>query len=121
MFSSTNQPLTWPSPVRVDPALGRRDGLSRRTDRGVLSAILFTRHQKLSLPSVADALAIATPAGLFLGRVANFINAELWGRPSNAPWAVIFPGQAAQDCPGPNGLYIEGGQIFCARHPLAAL
>ena len=47
--------------------------------------------------------------GLFLGRIANFINAELWGRPTTAPWGVIFPGEAAQDCPGVEGL--------CARHP----
>ena len=58
---------------------------------------------------VGDALAVATPLGLFLGRVANFINAELWGRPTTLPWGVIFPGQAAQDCPG-----IVGP---CARHP----
>jgi prolipoprotein diacylglyceryltransferase len=47
--------------------------------------------------------------GLGLGRVANFINAELWGRPTDAPWGVIFPGAAAQNCPGVEGL--------CARHP----
>lgn len=44
-----------------------------------------------------------------LGRIANFINAELWGRPTDVPWGVIFPGTAAQDCPGVVGL--------CARHP----
>lgn len=58
---------------------------------------------------LADALAVATPVGLGLGRVANFINAELWGRPTSLPWGVIFPGEAAQDCPG-----IAGP---CARHP----
>lgn len=58
---------------------------------------------------LADALAVATPVGLGLGRVANFINAELWGRPTDAPWGVIFPGEAAQACPGVTGL--------CARHP----
>jgi phosphatidylglycerol:prolipoprotein diacylglycerol transferase len=46
---------------------------------------------------------------LLLGRVANFINAELWGRPTTLPWGVAFPGTAAQDCPGVAGL--------CARHP----
>ena len=54
-------------------------------------------------------LAVAVPAGLLLGRIANFINAELWGRPSTLPWAVVFPGEAAQDCPGVIGA--------CARHP----
>lgn len=78
---------------------------------GVVAAIaLFARSEGVPILSTADALAIATPPGLFLGRVANFINAELWGRPSTLPWAVVFPGDAAQDCPldwlGP-----------CARHP----
>ena len=44
-----------------------------------------------------------------LGRLANFINAELWGRPTDMPWGVIFPGVRAQTCPG-----IDGP---CARHP----
>jgi len=44
-----------------------------------------------------------------LGRIANFINAELWGRPTDLPWGVIFPSGAAQDCPNVVGL--------CARHP----
>ena len=47
--------------------------------------------------------------GLLLGRLANFINAELWGRPTTLPWGVIFPGEAAQTCAGVAGL--------CARHP----
>ncbi len=59
--------------------------------------------------AVADILCMATPVGLLLGRLANFINAELWGRPTTLPWGVAFPGAAAQDCPG-----IEG---ICARHP----
>jgi phosphatidylglycerol:prolipoprotein diacylglycerol transferase len=58
---------------------------------------------------VADMLAIAVPPGLFFGRLANFINAELWGLPTTMPWGVIFPGAAAQACPG-----VEGP---CARHP----
>ncbi len=75
----------------------------------VIAAIVFARRQGAPLASVADALALATPVGLFLGRIANFINAELWGRPTDLPWAVIFPGAAAQDCPGVVGP--------CARHP----
>ncbi|MBK4217244.1 prolipoprotein diacylglyceryl transferase [Paracoccus caeni] len=58
---------------------------------------------------LADAMAVVAPIGLFFGRVANFINAELWGRPTDAPWGVIFPGEAAQNCAGVEGL--------CARHP----
>ena len=74
-----------------------------------VAIVLFCRRNDLAISHVADILAVATPAGLFLGRVANFVNAELWGRPSSVPWAVVFPGQAAQNCPGVEGL--------CARHP----
>jgi phosphatidylglycerol:prolipoprotein diacylglycerol transferase len=75
----------------------------------VVACVVFARRNGLKLAHVADILAIATPVGLLLGRLANFINAELWGRPSDVPWAVIFPGAAAQDCP-----LVEG---LCARHP----
>ncbi|WP_010137968.1 prolipoprotein diacylglyceryl transferase [Oceanicola sp. S124] len=74
-----------------------------------VAALVFCRRNAIPLGQTADMLALAAPAGLMLGRIANFINAELWGRPSEAPWAVIFPGPAAQDCPGVEGL--------CARHP----
>jgi phosphatidylglycerol:prolipoprotein diacylglycerol transferase len=61
------------------------------------------------LLKLADLLAVAAPVGLFLGRLANFVNAELWGRPTSLPWGVAFPGEAAQFCPGIVGV--------CARHP----
>jgi len=54
-------------------------------------------------------MSVVAPIGLFFGRIANFINAELWGRPTDMPWGVIFPGEAAQSCPGVEGI--------CARHP----
>lgn len=74
-----------------------------------LAAIWFCRREGIAMLRVADLLAIATPPGLFLGRVANFINAELWGRPTSLPWGVAFPGEAAQTCAGVVGV--------CARHP----
>lgn len=78
---------------------------------GVLVAGLwFCRRHGLPMRPVADAMAVAAPVGLFFGRLANFINAELWGRPTTLPWGVIFPGDAAQDCPG-----VAYGA--CARHP----
>ncbi len=71
--------------------------------------ILFSLRNGFPILSVGDAVSAATPIGLFFGRLANFINAELWGKPSTLPWAVMFPGQGAV-CPvdwvGP-----------CARHP----
>ena len=76
----------------------------------VAAAFLFGRHQQVPLLSLADLVAYTVPPGLLLGRLANFINAELWGRPSEVPWAVIFPGHAAQDCPD-----VMAG--MCARHP----
>ena len=57
----------------------------------VISVILFCRFNGIPLWSCSDMVALATPPGLFFGRVANFINAELWGRPTDAPWGVIFP------------------------------
>ena len=77
---------------------------------GVAVAVLvFCLRQNASLLSTTDLLALATPPGLFLGRLANFTNNELWGRPTDVPWAVIFPGEAAQACPGISDL--------CGRHP----
>ena len=75
----------------------------------IVAAWIYTGRQNINRLSAADAIALAVPPGLLLGRLANFINAELWGRPTDLPWAVAFPGYAAQDCPGVIGL--------CTRHP----
>jgi phosphatidylglycerol:prolipoprotein diacylglycerol transferase len=74
-----------------------------------VAGLLFCRREKISALTTGDLFAMAAPIGLFLGRVANFINAELWGRPTDLPWGVAFPGDAAQFCPGVIGV--------CARHP----
>ena len=58
----------------------------------VLAVVLFARHRGLSILSLGDVTCVVAPIGLFLGRIANFINAELWGRMSDAPWAMFFPG-----------------------------
>ncbi|NVO28260.1 prolipoprotein diacylglyceryl transferase [Donghicola sp. C2-DW-16] len=57
----------------------------------VVASWLYASKYNIPKWQMADALAMATPAGLMLGRIANFINAELWGRPTNVPWAMIFP------------------------------
>lgn len=75
----------------------------------VLATWLFSWRQGLVVGSVADSLAMVAPVGLLLGRIANFINGELWGRVTDVPWAVVFPGRAAQDC-----LALS---LDCARHP----
>ena len=57
----------------------------------VIAVVLFCRGRKLNLMSVADLIAAATPIGLFFGRIANFINGELWGKITDVPWAMVFP------------------------------
>ena len=58
-----------------------------------IAVLLFCRHNRIPILGFADRLAICAPIGLGLGRVANFINGELWGRPASPslPWAMIFP------------------------------
>jgi phosphatidylglycerol---prolipoprotein diacylglyceryl transferase len=77
---------------------------------GVIVALLaFTNRHGLNKISTGDMVALGLAPGLLLGRLANFINAELWGRPTDLPWGVAFPTVAAQDCPDVLGI--------CARHP----
>jgi len=57
-----------------------------------LALLLLARLRNLSVLKLFDLCAAAGPIGLFLGRLANFINAELWGHVSTMPWAVVFPG-----------------------------
>ena len=75
----------------------------------IVAGLVFTMRYKIPKLSTADVLALGVPPGLLLGRMANFINAELWGRPTDLPWGVAFPTQAAQLCPDVIGV--------CARHP----
>ena len=58
----------------------------------IIAIVLFARRAGTDAWSVLDLAAAATPMGLFFGRLANFINAELWGHPSTVPWAMVFPG-----------------------------
>ena len=57
----------------------------------VLAVVLFARHRKIPFLSLGDVTCAVGPIGLFLGRLANFVNGELWGRPTDVPWAMIFP------------------------------
>jgi phosphatidylglycerol:prolipoprotein diacylglycerol transferase len=58
----------------------------------VLAVILFARRRGIPILSLGDITCAVAPIGLFLGRIANFINGELWGRPTDVPWAMVFPG-----------------------------
>jgi phosphatidylglycerol---prolipoprotein diacylglyceryl transferase len=70
---------------------------------------LFARAEHLPLLTTGDICAIAAPIGLFLGRLANFIKPELWGRPTDVPWAMVFPDPAAGELPRhPSQLYEAG-------------
>jgi phosphatidylglycerol:prolipoprotein diacylglycerol transferase len=57
----------------------------------VVAVVLFARSRGLSIMTVGDLTCAAGPVGIFLGRIANFINGELWGRPTDVPWAMVFP------------------------------
>jgi len=57
----------------------------------VVAIVLFALHRHIPMLSLGDVTAAVAPIGLFLGRIANFINGELWGRPTNVPWAMVFP------------------------------
>jgi len=75
----------------------------------IIAAFLYTGRYNIPRISAGDLIALGIAPGLLLGRIANFINAELWGRPTDLPWGVAFPTQAAQTCTDVVGL--------CARHP----
>ena len=75
-----------------------------------LAVVTCARRYGAALGDVANLLALTATPAILLVRIANFINAELWGRPTDVPWGVIFPGAAAQDCAG-----VAVG--LCARHP----
>ena len=79
-----------------------------------LAVIVFARRNKLPLFEFSDLIGCAAPVGLFLGRIANFINGELWGRASDVPWAMVFPG-AGPEPRHPSQLYeamFEGFILF---------
>jgi phosphatidylglycerol---prolipoprotein diacylglyceryl transferase len=72
---------------------------------GVTTAlILFARQRKMHLFDVSDLVAAATPIGLFFGRLANFVNGELWGRVTNSPLGMVFP-DGGPDPRHPSQLY----------------
>ncbi len=67
---------------------------------GVAVALtLFARAEKVPFLHVADVVVSTAPAGLFFGRIANFINGELWGKITDVPWAIVFPKSASPETP----------------------
>jgi len=86
---------------------------------GVTIAILwFCARNQINVLRFADRIAVAVPIGLFLGRCANFINGELWGRPAPSwfPFAMVYPGDPLQVPRFPSELIeasLEGIVLFC--------
>ncbi|MEL6948075.1 MAG: prolipoprotein diacylglyceryl transferase [Pseudomonadota bacterium] len=89
----------------------------------MLAMVLFARARGFSAFSLMDVIAVASCFGLFFGRIANFINAELWGRTTDMPWAFVFPG--AGPLPRhPSQLYealLEGLLLFVILFALITL
>ncbi len=80
----------------------------------VVAGILFTRKRQIPALQFADLVACAAPIGLFFGRVANFINGELYGRVTDVPWAMVFP-MGGPEPRHPSQLYeaaLEGIVLF---------
>jgi phosphatidylglycerol:prolipoprotein diacylglycerol transferase len=80
----------------------------------ILAMIYFSRRVGANIWSVLDLSAAATPMGLFFGRLANFVNGELWGRSTDVPWAMVFP-DAGPFPRHPSQLYealLEGALLF---------
>jgi phosphatidylglycerol---prolipoprotein diacylglyceryl transferase len=80
-----------------------------------VAIILFCRQRKMPMLGLADIIACAVPIGLFFGRIANFINGELWGRVTDVPWAMIFPNDPTHLPRHPSQLYeatMEGVILF---------
>ena len=81
----------------------------------IIATWLFCRGQKLNPLALGDRAAVVVPIGIFFGRLANFINGELWGRAAEVPWARIFPGDRLQVPRHPSQLYqagLEGLALF---------
>ena len=111
-YAAFYQPSMFLTPVDIlklwDGGMSFHGGLI-----GVAVALVwFARANKLNLLSLGDVIAACAPIGLFFGRIANFINGELWGRHTDLPWGVIFCNSTIENTYGgrcPAGLY--------PRHP----
>ncbi len=76
-----------------------------------IAIILFARRQQINMLSLGDLVAPVVPLGLFFGRIANFINGELWGRETTVPWAIRFCNARIEQMYG----FCPAGDV--ARHP----
>ena len=89
---------------------------------GIIGGALVCRMYKLDAWTIADLAVIGAPLALCLGRCANFVNGELWGKPTDLPWGVIFGGAAGDMPRHPSQLYeafLEGIVLFCILQVLS--
>ncbi|MBS0236597.1 MAG: prolipoprotein diacylglyceryl transferase [Proteobacteria bacterium] len=102
----------WLSAVRIwDGGMSFHGGLVGL----VIGLWLYSRRANINFLRVCDLASCASPIGLFLGRVANFINGELYGKPTDLPWAVVFP-MVDHQPRHPSQLYeavLEGILLLC--------
>lgn len=88
----------------------------------IAATVLFALRRGIGVVALADIVALMAPIGLFFGRIANFINAELYGRPTDVAWAVVFPTDPLRLPRHPSQLYeafLEGAVLFAVLAALA--
>ena len=89
---------------------------------GIVGGTIACRICKISAWTVADLAVCGAPLALMLGRFANFVNGELWGKPTDLPWGVVFGGAAGTMPRHPSQLYealLEGIVLFCVLQILS--
>jgi phosphatidylglycerol:prolipoprotein diacylglycerol transferase len=89
----------------------------------LIGVLLFSRRYGVRTLTVLDLCSLVAPIGIFFGRIANFIRPELWGRRTDVPWAVIFPGTDGQPR-HPSQIYealLEGALAFVVLYALAQM
>ena len=89
---------------------------------GFIGGFIACRSLKIDPWTIADLAVIGAPLALCLGRCANFVNGELWGKPTDVPWGVVFGGAAGDMPRHPSQLYeaaLEGIVLFCVLYVLS--
>lgn len=89
---------------------------------GIIGGAIACKVCKLSPWTIGDLVMIGVPVALCLGRCANFVNGELWGKPTDLPWGVVFGGSAGNIARHPSQLYeafLEGIVLFCIQYALS--
>jgi phosphatidylglycerol:prolipoprotein diacylglycerol transferase len=85
-----NTKIIWTHPVEILQIWNGGMSFHGAVIAVAITLVLFARANKMDLLRLADLVAPCVPFGLFFGRIANFINGELWGRPTHAPWGMVF-------------------------------